>query len=61
MNGQYLITKKGKPECIKVVSSQVDQCNSGTIDNANVLKPDPVPQEVMRQAGVQAKTVMCQC
>ena len=36
--------------------SQVDHFNSGTFDNANVLQPDPVPQKVMRQAGVQAKT-----
>lgn len=61
MSGQYLIAKKGTPECIKVVLSQVDQCNSGTTDNAKVLKPDPVPQKVTRQAGVWAKTVMGRC
>lgn len=51
-----MIVKKGTPECIKMTLSQVDHFNSGTFDNANVLQPDPVPQKVMRQAGVQAKT-----
>lgn len=57
MSGQSLMTKKGTPGYTKVVLNQVDQCNSGTADNANGLKPDPVLQEVMRQAGIQAKTV----
>ena len=51
------MTKKGTPGYTKVVLNQVDQCNSGTADNANGLKPDPVLQEVMRQARIQAKTV----
>lgn len=35
------MAKKRTPECNNAVLRQVDEFNSGTIDNANILDPDP--------------------